>query len=396
MIRIKAWTEKPSGQALVATLFFCFVFFALFIGLYKSGMVYSAKERATRSTDLTALSAGAVYANGLQLVRVTNAVLLAFAALDIVIIAAAIGLTGGADLSIWKAADPNFRGRVQLIQKILFGIGLPSGAYPFLIFTEGLSLASDNQLKNNWGNPAQLSWKVPLPPSPIFLFNYETSDPIQALLPNMALKFRKATVLLPNMDKAPAEKRRYHLTKKETGVKYYFKANEVEIAPNSQNPGQMRVKSADFKNRYVSLEKEVESEAEKDAEKRIKKESLMKMESALGGLTNVLDQITLDVTDNDDPPDHSLMVYSEFPNSKGGSTYIKTISEADIEGDGLAAWDLNAPKYQAQLVQVGPERLTDLLNVQARISQIANSGQIPSFSNIFNMATNGKTENNSN
>src|ERR1700690_1443456 len=106
MIRLKKWTEKPSGQVLIATLFFCFVFFALFIGLYKSGMIYSAKERATRATDLTALSAGAVYANGLQLVRVTNAILLVFASLDIVVIAAAVGLTGGATLAMVNAVDP--------------------------------------------------------------------------------------------------------------------------------------------------------------------------------------------------------------------------------------------------------------------------------------------------
>src|SRR5665213_2684375 len=98
MIRIKHWTKNPSGQVLLATLLFCFIFVPLFVGLYKSGMLYNAKEQAIRASNLTAFSAGAVYANGLQLVRLTNVALLLAAAIDILAIAAVLEITGGFSL----------------------------------------------------------------------------------------------------------------------------------------------------------------------------------------------------------------------------------------------------------------------------------------------------------
>lgn len=397
MKKIKIWSDNPSGQVLLATLFFCFVFFTLFIGIYKSGMLYTAKERAIRATDLTVLSAGAVYANGLQLVRLTNVMLLVIASVDLVAIATADTLTEG--LSGLFKIDPNFRGKVQLIQKVLFGVEQPMGigAYPFLfIFSEGLSLASDNQLKNNWPGITQMAWTVPFPPSPIFVFNYEgsSSNPIEALIPNMALKFRTADLFLSAINNPKEVKKRYHFTQKRTGIQHTFSDEEVVLVPNSQNPGQMRVKSGDFKNKFVALEKDVEDEAEKEAEKRIKKEGFMKITSALGGLNGLLNGIKLDVIDRDDPPDHTLILYSSYPiptkDQQGHSTELQSISEVNIDGDGLAAWKLNDPPYQTQLIQMDPSRLTDMVSMQNKVTEFISSGQIPSVHNIFDMATHEK------
>jgi hypothetical protein len=393
---LRKWRDKPSGQVLVATLFFCFIFFTLFIGLYKSGMIYSAKERATRATDLTALSIGAVYANGLQLVRLTNAILLAFAAIDLVVIAAAVAITEGAASAAIEKADPHFRKAVQIVQNLLFGVTLPTGAYPLLMLAEGLSSATDNRLKNNWPSPTHLSLQVPIPPSPLFLFNIEGSDPLRAAIPNMALKFRKGNFFLDALNKPPKEQLRYHLTSRKTGQIHYFTPNEVDIAPNSKNPGQMWVKEGDFKSRYVVLEKDVEQEAEKDAEQRLKKTSLAKLKSAMG-LSNLMSGIDMDVTDRDTPPDHTVIVYSDFPtsvkNPGGSASEIQTFSETDVEGDGLAAWNLNDPPYTVQLAPLDPTRATQLLDIQSRVTNMANSGQFPSISNVFDMANNGQSQN---
>lgn len=118
--------ESPAGQALLATLLFCFIFVVLFAGLYKAGLSYIQKERALRGTDLTALSVGAVYANGLQLVRYSNVALMASVIADVVTIVASEG-----------KIDPNLRGTVQTLQKYIFGINNNGdspgiGTYPFL------------------------------------------------------------------------------------------------------------------------------------------------------------------------------------------------------------------------------------------------------------------------
>lgn len=382
MIRLKKWSEKPSGQVLAATLFFCFVFFALFLGLYKSGMVYGAKERAVRATDLTALSAGAVYANGLQLVRLTNAILLVFASLDLVIIASSRAITEGV-----AQVDPHFRRSVQNIQDILFGLTYPTGAYPLLIFSEGLSLATDNGLENNWPAPARLSWQVPIPPSPLFLFNFETSGLPGSILPNMALKFRTADVFLADINQPRKPKTRYHLKQKGTGKIHTFTEDEVEIAPHSKNPGQMRVKAGDFKGKYVGLAKDVETEAEKDAAGLLRKENPANLKS-LSGLSNLLSGINLDVTDRDDPPNHTFLVYSHYPapvQSRGtGSTDLQTLGEICLEGDGLAAWDLEAPSYRAQLIPVGPDLMAGLADIRKRAGEWASANGLPSFSDLFN------------
>jgi len=347
-------------------------------------MVYSAKERAVRAADLTALSGGAVYGNGLQLVRLTNAILLGFAVVDLVVIAASRGLTEGI-----TQVDPHFRDIVQKTQDVLFGLSYPTGAYPFLIFSEGLSLASDNQLVNNWPSLGGLSWRVPIPPSPIFLFNFETSGLPNALIPNMALKFRTANFFLTDINKPAQPKNRYHLKQSKTGEVFHFTQDEVEIAPNSKNPGQMRVKAGDFKGKYVSLAKDVETEVEKDAEKKLKDNTLMKVKTIAGGGLDLFNGIKLDVTDRDDPPDHTFLVYSSYTvpvkSAGNGSTDLQAMSEVSLEGDGLAAWDLNAPPYRTQLIPIGAEKIADFVNIQAKVAAFASSG-LPSVSNMFDMA----------
>src|SRR5579859_7596646 len=125
MRKLRAFTQKPLGQVLLATLLFCFIFLVLFAGLYKAGTAYIVKERARRSTTLTALTGGAVYANGLQLVRKSNDLLMLFVGVDLFKagFAAAAVFAGGplAMVEAAKAADKlNARTAVQEFQNLFF------------------------------------------------------------------------------------------------------------------------------------------------------------------------------------------------------------------------------------------------------------------------------------
>jgi hypothetical protein len=391
MNRIRYWTQKPSGQVLLATLLFCFIFLALFVGLYKSGLLYTAKEKASRATDLTALSAGAVYANGMQLVRLTNAILMGFAVVDIVVMEAELDITGGISLGMIESADPHTRKFIQEAQKILFGVTYPSGAYPFLIFNETLSLASDNQLKDSWPGIGSFSFNVPSLPSPILLFNLEGSSPETSILPNMALKFRTLNLLLPAMSKKNKGQNSYRLTKKDTGEEIIFQQHEVEPVPNAVNPGQMRVKKGlDEQFKFVSVIKEGEAEAEKEASQRIKKEATSKMKS-LFGITNMLNRIEMDVMDRDDPPDHTVIVYSNFPtdikNPNGSNAEVQSLSEVSVEGPGLAGWDLFKPPYQPRLLPKDPTQIAKLLDIQGRIQEWVTHGSLPKINDIFKVGS---------
>ena len=229
MIRIKNWTNNPSGQVLLATLLFCFVFVALFVGLYKSGILYNTKEQAIRSSNLTALSAGAVYANGLQLVRLTNVALLLAAAIDILAIAAVLEITGGFSLILpSKFKDLNTRKLVQDVQSVLFGINQPIGIYPLLIFDETVSVASQNGLKSTFPSLNPLAWSLPIPPSPILIFNVTTLGPnlAQAIVPNMALKFRTANFFL---DTLPKPKKTYSYKSGKNGKIHTFNSDQVSL-----------------------------------------------------------------------------------------------------------------------------------------------------------------------
>jgi hypothetical protein len=380
MIQIKNWTKNPAGQVLLATLLFCFIFVALFIGLYKSGMLYNTKERAIRASNLTALSAGAVYANGMQLVRLTNAILLGFAVADLIVITTALDLTGGLSVIIpSNFKDPNFRKMIQDIQSVLFGINRPIGVYPLLISDETLSVAVQNGLRNTYpiGNPQ--SWSLPIPPSPILLFNVVSlaSDLPQAIIPNMALKFRTANFFL---NAIPKEKKYYKYKSEESRKDVILNSDQVELAPNSKNKGQMRVKTGIGKKsgQYVS---------------EVVSEGLSKL-NAIIKLANFLASLQLDVTDRDIPAIHNVFVYAGYPTSiqgpRNNNTEIQTLSEVSISGTGLAAWDINDPPYQTTLASTDPVELVKQLSIQTLLSKAIGSIKLPSISNVFGTVLNGK------
>jgi hypothetical protein len=379
VIQIKHWTKNPSGQVLLATLLFCFVFAALFIGLYKSGMFYTAKERAIRAGNLTALSAGAIYANGLQLVRLSNVVLLLAAIFDIVVIAAALEITGGLSLLLpSQLKDPNTRKLVQDVQSVLFGINQPIGIYPLLISEETLSVATQNGLKNSWPSINPLSWSLPIPPSPILIFNITTlgSDLAQAIVPNMALKFRTANFF---SDTLPKPKRIYKYKSRKDGTIHYLNSNEVELAPDSQNKGQMRVKKG------IGLEGEGYFVAEEF------KAGLSKLNTVIN-IANLLAAIQLDVTDRDIPAVHNIFVYASYPtsikNEQNNSIEIQTLSQINVFGTGLAAWNVTDPPYQCTLAPTDPVELVKQLSIQTLLSQALSSIKLPSISNIFGTLAN--------
>ena len=380
MIRIKHWTKNPSGQVLLATLLFCFIFMALFIGLYKSGMLYNAKEKAIRSSNLTALSAGAVYANGLQIVRLTNVALLLAAAVDILAIAAALEITGGFSLIIpSQFKDLNTRKLVQDVQSILFGINQPIGIYPLLISDETISIASQNGLKSTFPSLNPLSWSLPIPPSPILIFNVTTLGPglAQAIVPNMALKFRTANFF---SDTVPKPKKIYKYKSRKDGAIHYLNSDQVELAPNSQNKGQMRVKKG------VGLEGEGYFVAEEV------NAGLSKLNAVIN-IANFLAALQLDVTDRDIPAVHNIFVYASYPTSikdpQNNYAEIQTLSQVNVLGTGLAAWNVNDPPYQATLAPTDPVELVKQLSIQTLLSQAISSIKLPSISNIFGTVVNG-------
>jgi hypothetical protein len=380
MIRIKHWTKNPSGQVLLATLLFCFIFMALFIGLYKSGMLYNAKEQAIRSSNLTALSAGAVYANGLQIVRLTNVALLLAAAVDILAIAAALEITGGFSLIIpSQFKDLNTRKLVQDVQSILFGINQPIGIYPLLISDETISIASQNGLKSTFPSLNPLSWSLPIPPSPILIFNVTTLGPglAQAIVPNMALKFRTANFF---SDTVPKPKKIYKYKSRKDGAIHYLNSDQVELAPNSQNKGQMRVKKG------VGLEGEGYFVAEEV------NAGLSKLNAVIN-IANFLAALQLDVTDRDIPAVHNIFVYASYPTSikdpQNNNAEIQTLSQVNVLGTGLAAWNVNDPPYQATLAPTDPVELVKQLSIQTLLSQAISSIKLPSISNIFGTVVNG-------
>ena len=358
----------------MATLLFCFIFVTLFVGLYKSGMLYNAKEQAIRASNLTALSAGAVYANGLQLVRLTNVALLLAAAIDILAIAAVLEITGGFSLILpSQFKDLNTRKLVQDVQSVLFGINRPIGIYPLLISDETISVASQNGLKNTFPSLNPLAWSLPIPPSPILIFNVTTLGPdlAQAIIPNMALKFRTANFFLNTL---PKPNKIYSYKSGKTGKIHTFNSDQVELAPNSQNEGQMRVKKGS------GLEGEGYFVTEQISA------GLSKL-NAIINIANLLAGLQLDVTDRDIPAVHNIFVYGSYLTSikdtQNNNTEIQTLSQVNVSGTGLAAWNVNDAPYQATLAPTDPVELVKQLSIQALLSQALNSIKLPSISNIF-------------
>lgn len=326
MIKIKNISQQPLGQVLLATLLFCFIFLALFIGLYRAGSAYVLKERSQRAVNLTTLSAGAVYANGLQLVRESNVILMAAAAADIMVISAKISpMIAGLPLDLpllipaAMAADPKSRDKVQQVQRNLFGIGKPSGLYPLLIEGQAWATANENGLST-----------LPLP---LFAYNFETATPANVMVPNMAVTFRTAADLLPELERSA-----YSLS--HDGERHYFSDTEVEKAHNPRNPGQMRVKknsSSPFAGWWVRKEKRIGNEEGSFL-------THLAPAWALEHLRKFLKDLVLDVIDRDDPPCHTF-TFLGITNSRINRVKkdLYQVGEVRVETEGLAAWDILKP-----------------------------------------------------
>jgi hypothetical protein len=383
-------TEKPEGQVLLATLFFCFIFAVLFAGLYKSGLVYSLKERSNRSGELTALSAGAVYANGMQLVRLTNLILVAYAMIDLTVIAAAVTAASAVSLGTLAAAatkaDPHLRKIVQDLQKVLFGIDIPvPGIYPLLILTEGFSTADKNTLTTQWA----------LPPSPLFLFSLETSTPFFiSVVPTMALKFRTAGQFIRDMDDPKTKKVYYQYQDQKTGTYHYVEKKDTELAPNSTNEGQRRIKNGlAGSGKLLKLEPVIMEGAERDALGSaggvMKEHGILKIQNSFGAIASLLNGVEMDVTDRDDPPNHTLVVYSTLPTrlqrTNQSTANLQSVNETSVEGPGLAAWDFQSPLYQARLLDPDVSGMAQVIASQTNLQNLIDSAKTSFLSNGPNL-----------
>jgi hypothetical protein len=351
MKNLRKFKEEPLGQVLLATLLFCFIFAVLFSGLYRSGTAYLQKETARRSSDLTALSSGAVYANGLQLVKYSNIILMGAATIDIANIAKALIPTLPEGLlaapAIIKAADTHFRDKVQNLQDIFFGVDRPTGIYPLLIIeSETRALARDNSLKS----------RPPL--QPLLLFNLETSKLTQVAIPNMALRFRHMDELIP-------ERRPSTYSLKHNGQRYFFTETQVESANNPRHPDQMRVKKdgvSPFSGFWVRRENE-----ENESETNFLGKFIPANFSSI--LKEALQKIRLDVTHRSDPPNHTITLWAQLPGRVANQkTDFNQISEITVEGGGLAAWDI-AEFFRVSLQKFDPAALPilkTLINLPSR------------------------------
>ncbi len=371
MIRLKDWSRKPSGQVLLATLLFCFIFIALFLGLFKSGLLYSAKERATRASNLTVLAAGAVYANGMQVVRLSNMIVIATALASAALLATGVGELVALGSLFTLDFDPlAFVKAVQKVQDLLFGITtkLP-GLYPLLITVETFSIAGQNGLKSTWPGFSPNNWKLPTSlPSPILFFNILSIGPktTQALIPNMALKFRDGsflTMLKP--------KKFYQFTRVTDGKVFTYTEDQVELAPGSRGAS-YRVKPG-LENQYKFV-----TEIKIPGSEKLAK---------LANTINALTALKLDVTDRDDPPLHNIFVFGSYPTSiadpSGNKAEIMTLGQVTVSGSGLEAWKVSDPHYSAFLSPTDPIELAKEMGIQSILSQL---GNLLNLQNLFKKA----------
>jgi hypothetical protein len=343
MILIRRHLLRPQGQALLATLLFCFVFTILFATLYKVGWMYHDKIRATRGADLTVLSGGAVYGNGLQWVRAANVLLVIAIAVDVAKMASAAVAAGGlsagaAAIAAAKSVDAiNLRTPLQQTLRPLFGIDLPTGFYPLWIYRETRQAAERNHLATSFTKSAENV--VPLPP--ILLFNLRTQGE-QSLLPNMNLRFRDASDLLDDLGEV-LESEPLYLSYDRAMT---FTASQVQPCKNA-HPGQMCVKTGTPKygGSYCEVLPGTKTGMFKD--QPFVKSMMDKAKWALKVLEPLLKDLKLDITHRTEPPDHTLLLY-DFLSSRG-EKYHQT-SEVRVEGGGLAAWDLAAQPFRAKLI----------------------------------------------
>jgi hypothetical protein len=346
--------RNPAGQVLLATLVFCFIFIALFAGLYRAGLLYGAKTRVARSADLTVLSGGAVYANGLQCVRYANVLLVCAMAVDMVKMAVAAlsagGLTGGGGAvpAAWAADKVNLRKPLQSVLDAAFGVEKPTGFYPIWIAWE----TSEAAFRNNLKPFVERRGRIPVPP--VLLYNLRTSHGLDTLVPNMALRFRTGADLLKELEDVPEEAPLYVTTDRHSGHPVTFTADLVQPCDNSQHTGQMCVKSGipGYSGQYC---REIGQPYPPDPSPGpVFRRALGKAKWALKALKPLLEDIRLDITHRDDPPCHTLTLYG--PARDAGTLFHQT-SEVRLLGKGLAAWDVGSPRFQCALAPVEYDQL---------------------------------------
>jgi hypothetical protein len=193
----------------------------------------------------------------------------------------------------------------------------------------------------------------------------------------MALKFRTANFFL---DTVPKPKKIYKYKSRKYRTIHYLNSDQVELAPNSQNKGQMRVKKG------IGLEGEGYFVAEEVSA------GLSKLNTVIN-IANLLAALQLDVTDRDIPAVHNVFIYASYPTSikdtQNNNAEIQTLSQVNISGTGLAAWNVSDPLYQATLAPTDPVELVKQLSIQILLSQAISSIKLPSISNIFGTVLNG-------
>lgn len=343
--------HQPSGQVFIAFLFFVFFYAAALSTLVRAGRFYLEKSRARRAADLTVLSAGAVYANGLQLVRYSNAVLLLSLVVDLI----AISFTQGAH-------DPKLRKHIQRAQSLFFGVPLPGfsafnlsfgsdgsmiGIYPTIFYAETMSLLRKNEIRI----------KTIIP---VLTYNQETSSMVQRFLPHMALKFRTAADLLFPKSDDKKEENLYGFVEKKTNTLYVFTEEQVTHGTQSNGTPYTLPKRKDWeKHKFL---KKLSADDLKDHDgpivfaegggslndaRKIGVEALKKkIAKVLSFARKLLEGIPLDVTHRDTPPNHTLVLYAPLE-EKNGTYHLAAYCR--LIGEGLAAWDIAKPPFRVRL-----------------------------------------------
>jgi len=247
-----------------------------------------------------------------------------------------------------EAADiQNFRTPFQNALKVIFGIDQAfPGAYPMLIEGQTIGTSGENQLSR----------------APIYLYNHETADTASgAVLPNMALRFRKASELMPTQAQDA-----YSLL--HDGERYYFSSDQVEPAHNPRFPHQMRVKkrySRRFGGMWVRHEKNV------GGRELTKLLGFSLSESFFKTVKEFMDRFALDVTDRDDPPCHTFALLGVLKGHVG--TQEKDFyqsSEVRVSAGGLAGWNSLEP------IDVSLEKM-DLSSISALSGELNRLSNIP-------------------
>jgi hypothetical protein len=239
-------------------------------------------------------------------------------------------LDAGAVPAALAADMKNLRTPFQDLLKVIFGIDQPlPGVYPLLIEGQTIGTSGENRLST----------------APFYLYNHETSDDVSAAaLPNMALRFRKGSELMPDRAKDA-----YSLT--HNGERHYFSSSQVEPARNPRFPHQMRVRktaSRQFGGMWVRHEKNTADAGFTQLFGASFSDSFFK------AVKEFMDQFKLDVIDRDDPPCHTFALLSVMKGRSGKleRDFYQTV-EVRVDVNGLAGWDSFKP-IDVSLEKVDP------------------------------------------